>query len=204
MADTTSVNNDNKNENQTSERNYPCSPDLPGNVKQSERQIKPRTLSYSGDLMSEIEIDESKVEKIHAREQGFTFNIQELICSILKDDSFIDKLAPKICDSVFERLDKKYASLFNDVVKPLQNKVEEQAAKIQWQKGTIDKHVKKLVDHEITINAHERTIKSQEQTITEMREHVTALQQQMYDLDWRLEEQEQYSRRTSLRFHNIP
>ena len=26
----------------------------------------------------------------------------------------------------------------------------------------------------------------------------------MYDLDWRLEEQEQYSRRTSLRFHNIP
>lgn len=40
-------------------------------------------------------IDDSKVEKILARKPGVISNIQELICSSLKDDSFINKLVHK-------------------------------------------------------------------------------------------------------------
>jgi hypothetical protein len=80
--------------------------------------------------------------------------------------------------------------LLNEVVKPLQDTVNNQAAMIQEQKGTIDKHVKKLVDHEFTI--------------TRQAERINDLENQYYDLDIRLDDQEQYSRRTSLRFHNVP
>jgi hypothetical protein len=49
--------------------------------------------SYSADDLDKTTlIDDSKVDKILARKPGVTFNIQELICSILKDDSFINKL----------------------------------------------------------------------------------------------------------------
>ena len=65
-------------------------------IKQTTRQIKPRRLSYSAhDRDKTTLIDDSKVDKILARKPGVTFNIQELICSILKDDSFINKLVHK-------------------------------------------------------------------------------------------------------------
>jgi hypothetical protein len=54
-----------------------------------------------------------------------------------------------VCDNINE----KYEQLLNEVVKPLQDIVNNQAAMIQEQKGTIDKHIKKLVDHEFTIIA---------------------------------------------------
>ena len=148
-------------------RGLPNSPDdLPGNIKQSERQMKPRKVSYSAENLAKGDIDDSKVEQIQARKPGLTFNIQELICGILKDDSFIDKLVPKICDSVCERLDvkltEKYDHLLNEVVKPLEIKVEkqneqiqEQQTQIEGQKVIIQAHVKKLVEHNSRIRAQD-------------------------------------------------
>ena len=73
----------------STKRKNPCSPDdLPGHQKQVSRQTKPRKLSYSADDLDKSGIDDTK--------PGITFNIQELVCSVLKDDSFINKLVPKI------------------------------------------------------------------------------------------------------------
>ena len=45
---------------------------------------------------------------------------------------------PKICESVCDNINEKYERLLNEVVKPLQDTVNNQAAMIQEQKGTID------------------------------------------------------------------
>ena len=52
-----------------------------------------------------------------------------------------------MCDTIHEN----YERLFNEVAKPLQDTVNYQADIIQNQNGTIDKHVKQLVDHQFTI-----------------------------------------------------
>jgi hypothetical protein len=104
------------------------------------RQTKPRKLSYSADDLDKSGIDDTKVEQILAKKPGITFNIQELVCSVLKDDSFINKLVPKICESVCQKLEEKYVNLVNDVVKPLQESVIKQAELIKQQSTTIDKH----------------------------------------------------------------
>jgi hypothetical protein len=54
----------------------------------------PRKLSYSADDLDKSGIDDTKVEQILAKKPRITFNIQELVCSVLKDDSFINKLVP--------------------------------------------------------------------------------------------------------------
>ena len=210
------TNTDKKAEKISGKRGLPNSPDdLPGNIKQSERQTKPRRLSYSAENLAKGGIDDTKVEQFQARKPGLTFNIHELICGILKDDSFIDKLVPRICDSVCERLDKKisekYEQLVNDVVIPLERKVDqqnkqiqEQQTQIEQQKSTITAHVKKLIEHDSRIRNQERIVQEHNETINKMEKTFDELQNKIYDLDWRLDEQEQYSRRISLRFHNIP
>jgi prefoldin subunit 5 len=189
----------------STKRKNPCSPDdLPGHQKQVSRQTKPRKLSYSADDLDKSGIDDTKVEQILAKKPGITFNIQELVCSVLKDDSFINKLVPKICESVCQKLEEKYVNLVNDVVKPLQESVIKQAELIKQQSTTIDKHVVKLTQHEHTVNKQDEHIKTLQQTVTDLKGNITDLQNNLSDLDIRLEDQEQYSRRTSLRFHNIP
>ena len=82
-------------------------------------------------------IDDSKDDKILIRKPGVTLNIQELICSILKDDSFINKPAPKIYESVRDNINEKH-EMVNEVVNPLQDTVNYQVVIMQEQKGTID------------------------------------------------------------------
>ena len=92
----------------------------------------------------------------------------------------------------------------NDVVNPLQETVNKQAELIKQQSTTIDKHVVKLIQHEHTVNKQDEHIKTPQQTVTDLKGNITDLQNNISDLDMRLEDQEQYSRRTSIRFHNIP
>lgn len=195
----------NINKDYDSKRKQPSSPDdLPAEIKQTSRQTKARTLSFSSEELNRYEINDSKVDKILSRKSGFTFNIQELICGILKDDSFIDKIVPKICQSVCEKLEIKYESLVRDIVKPLEDQVSSQAAQIKEQNTTIDLHVQKLVDHELMIRDQGATIIELKQTLFELQKETEDLYILNNELEQRLDEQEQYSRRTSLRFHNIP
>jgi uncharacterized coiled-coil protein SlyX len=103
------------------------------------------------------------------KKPGITFNIQELVCSVLKDDSFITKLVPKICEFVCQKLEEKYVNLVNDVVKPLQESVIKQAELIKQQSTTIDKHVVKLTQHEHTVNKQDEHIKTLQQTVTDLK-----------------------------------
>lgn len=201
-------------------RKTPSSPDdLPSFHKQSERQTRARKISLSADDLDKI--DEKKVEQIQARKPGVTFNLQELICGILNDDTFIDKLVPKLCEKVFARLDEKYSQIFDEMVKPmkelqetvisqateikvLQDTVTSQDTEIKKQRSTIDKHVVALYNHNSTIKKHEETISLLSTTVYKLESQVNELQGRLCDLDMRLDEQEQYSRRTSLRFNNIP
>jgi S-adenosylmethionine synthetase len=89
----------------------------------------------------------------------------ELVCSVLKDDSFINKLVPKICESVCQKLEEKYVNLVYDVVKPLQESVIKQAELIKQQSTTIDKHVVKLTQHEHTVNKQDEHIKTLQQLL---------------------------------------
>jgi hypothetical protein len=64
-----------------------------------------------------------------------------IIKSNVKIIILVFQIMPKICESVCDNINEKYERLLNEVVKPLQDTVNNQAAMIQEQKGTIDKHV---------------------------------------------------------------
>jgi uncharacterized coiled-coil protein SlyX len=67
----------------------------------------------------------------------------------------------------------------------------------------IENHEQKMCKQFIQINTLERTIKDQSLAINEHEAELESLHKKMSELEIRLESQEQYSRRTSLRFHNI-
>ena len=125
----------------SSKRKDPFSPDdLPATQKQLSRQTKARTLSYSSEQLDKS-VDEMKVDQIINRKPGVTFNLPELICAILQDETFVDKLTPKITNAIWEKMENKYDQLINEAVKPLHEKVEKQAELLNAQNVIIKKQV---------------------------------------------------------------
>lgn len=182
----------------TSKRKNPCSPDdLLATKMQQGRQTKPRKLSYSADNLDQGGVDENKVEKILNKTPGVTFNLPELVCAVLQDDNFIEKLTPKITEALWSKIEAKYDKMFTDYIKPMQEKIDKQDELLNAQNDIINKQVQ-------IVNDLEHKLADQMQINDKLEESNTQLHHQITDLDNRLDEQEQYSRRTSLRFHNIP
>jgi uncharacterized protein HemX len=73
-----------------------------------------------------------------------------------------------ICESVCQKLEEKYVTLVNDVVKPLQETVNKEAELIKQQRTTIDKHVEKLPQPEHTVHKQDEHIKTLQQTVTDL------------------------------------
>jgi len=171
----------------STKRKNPYSPhDLPDHQKQVSRQTKPRKFSYSADELDKSGINDTNVEQILAKNPEPSINIQELVCGELRDDSFINKLVPKICESVCQKLEEKYVTLVNDVVKPLQETVNKEAELIKQQRTTIDKHVEKLPQPEHTIHKQDEHIKTLQETVTDLKGNITDLQNNISDLHMRL------------------
>ena len=107
-----------------------------------------------------------------------------------------DKIADSIAESINRAIDKKLQSTVNEHIKPLVDTINQQQKQIDEQKQMIAKQATLLA------NVH----KSNEQNTRandEQDKEIEALYRKVEELEYRLENQEQYSRRTSLRFHNI-
>ncbi len=95
--------------------------------------------------------------------------ISEVVVATLKNEEFIQSLAPLICKQVMELLKPDLLKIVHEKVAPLEAQVFDQDKIIKYQQNQIDE-----------------------------------LNTKVDNLENRVEEQEQYSRRTSLRFNNVP
>jgi septal ring factor EnvC (AmiA/AmiB activator) len=103
------------------------------------------------------------------------FHLSEVVCATLKNQDFLESIIPMISEKVIESITPRILKLVDDSIKPHLEKV---------------KQCQEAITHkEIEINKQNKVIKS--------------LQEKLNNVETRIEEQEQYSRRTSLRFNRI-
>lgn len=111
--------------------------------------------------------------------QGKTFSLPDIIFGAFKNQNLVNQLAPVLAEAIMPTLKSAVESAFqslNDTIKS--------------QSETIDKQNREIV------TLHDK-LKNAEKSNQD-------LQQQIWGLEESMDELEQYSRRTSLRFHNCP
>lgn len=84
----------------------------------------------------------------------------------------------------------------NEYMEPLKTTISNQDKKIE-------EHTVKICKQFIWIDRLDKQVKTHDDSLRENDAEIEALYKRISDLETRLESQEQYSRRTSLRFHNI-
>lgn len=161
--------------NISNKRQVPESPDnLPATLKQVSRQIRRRN--------SVADLRDLDTKKAPSTRKTMTDKVMEVLSSPDVLNQIIPLLAQKIGET-------------------LSNLIETQV------KQSIDSHIKPLLDtvkgHEKSIESLENTIDDQAKMMQEQDSEIDQLHRRVCELEIRLENQEQYSRRTSLRFHNI-
>lgn len=203
MAAPTDVNNDNNSEilNTSSQPNAsitrssnkrlnPDSPDtLPATQKQNLRQIRRR--NSVGDLR-----DLDTIKKTPVSRKNITDKVLEALTSPDVLNRIIPVLSEKIGETISTLIESEIQACVSTHINPLKEIVHKQ-------EKTIENHEQKICKQFIQINTLERTIKDQSLAIGEHEAELQFLHKKMSELEIRLESQEQYSRRTSLRFHNI-
>ena len=203
MAAPTDVNNDNKFEilntssqpnvsitRSSNKRSNPDSPDtLPATQKQTLRQIRRR--NSVGDLS-----DLGTNKKIPVSRKNITDKVLEALTSPDVLSKIIPVLSEKIGETISTLIESEIQACVEIHINPLKEIVYKQ-------EKTIENHEQKICKQFIQINTLERTVKDQSLAIDEHGAELESLYKKMSELEIRLESQEQYSRRTSLRFHNI-
>ena len=102
-----------------------------------------------------------------------------------------DKISESITDSINSSVEASIKALMDEHIIPLKQTLKEQQKRIDEQKEMISKQ------------AHLVVQRIQEEQHLEKDKEIDSLHDIVNNLEVRLEHQEQYSRRTSLRFHNI-
>ena len=203
MAAPTDVNNDNKFEilntssqpnvsitRSSNKRSNPDSPDtLPATQKQTLRQIRRR--NSVGDLS---DLGTNKKTPVSRK------NITDKVLEALTSPDVLNKIIPVLSEKIGETISTLIESEIQACVETHINPLKEIVHK---QEKTIENHEQKICKQFIQINTLERTVKDQSLAIDEHGAELESLYKKMSELEIRLESQEQYSRRTSLRFHNI-
>lgn len=109
-----------------------------------------------------------------------TIQLSELVLSVINSPQISELLIPKIVSQVVETLQSTIEQIVDDKIRP-------------------------YVD---TLKANQELIEKQAKIIKDQTHDISLLNSQIRDknmeLENRIEEQEQYSRRTSLRFNNVP
>ena len=107
-----------------------------------------------------------------------------------------DKISESITDSINSSVEASIKALMDEHIIPLNQTLKEQQKRIDEQKEMISKQAHLVVQR----IQEEQHLKS---SLKEKDKEIDSLHDIVINLEVRLEHQEQYSRRTRLRFHNI-
>lgn len=177
-------------------RPSPLSPDnLPATAKQNTRQTRRR--NSIGDPR---DLSISKLKKPPVPRKTISDKIIEAFTSKDVLDQIIPVISNKIGESISkainEAIETHTKTYIDEHIIPMKQTIDEQNKKIDEQKKIITKQANMIVEISKDNTRRDNALKEQDIEI----DH---LHNKMNNLEIRLENQEQYSRRTSLRFHNI-
>ncbi|CAG2246640.1 unnamed protein product [Mytilus edulis] len=176
----------------SNKRGNPDSPDsLPATQKQSTRQIRRRHSNSIGDLRGVGERKTPTLRKTVADKVLDALNSPEVL------NVMIPLLSQKISDTLTPIIEQEAKRFVDIQIQPLLKQIKEQETVIQTHKQHILKQFIQISNLEQATSNHINKIKEQGKDLD-------CLSDEIADLKIRVESQEQYSRRTSLRFHNIP
>jgi hypothetical protein len=155
-------------------RDLPYSPnDISPSIKQSEKVARTNTLSSSPSL-SETVMSNQTVST--SPSEGETvLKLSDVVCAVINNPQFVDAIIPMVLDKVLEAMRPHVEKIVNDCLQP---------------------HIETIEHTKTTVLAQETVIQQQNQAINNLTNKINKLGS-------RIEEQEQYSRRTSLRFNNV-
>ncbi|CAC5369740.1 unnamed protein product [Mytilus coruscus] len=177
----------------TKKRGNPDSPeDLPGTARQVTRQIRRR--NSVGDLSS----------LTSKKTPGFRKTIADKVVEALTSPEVLDQIIPviteKLCESIELSLNKTIQTIVKSTVEehiaPMTETIKKQEEKIAEQRQMI---AVQAANH-LSLN---KIVVENLHRLDDYNSEIGDLYQKIGLLENRLENQEQYSRRTSLRFHNI-
>jgi len=177
----------------------PDSPtDLPTTQKQQLRQIRRR--NSIGDLRD-------IGQKPAAKTPAMRINVTDKVIEALTSPDVLNKIVPVLTDKITETItsviETSIQSCVDSHIKPLIETINKQQQTIADQEGKITVQTNKLTEQSDTISKLEHKTTEQGWTIKEQYAEINVLYNEISGLEIRIESQEQYSRRTSLRFHNI-
>ena len=109
-------------------------------------------------------------------ENETVFKLSEVVCATLNNHAFINTIIPMIAEKIMDQVKPKIIEIVDDRIQP-------------------------YID---TITQNKDALILQEAEMKKQSDEIKSLKSKLIKVESRIEEQEQYSRRTSLRFHNVP
>lgn len=113
---------------------------------------------------------------VSAVEQETVLKLSDVVCATLRNDEFINSLIPLISQNVIEHIAPKIKDIVHECLDP----------------------------HLAIIKHNKDALIVKDIEMSKQNEEIQILKAKLDKLETRIEEQEQYSRRTSLRFNNVP
>ncbi|CAG2217113.1 unnamed protein product [Mytilus edulis] len=109
-------------------------------------------------------------------EKETVFKLSDVVCATLKNQEFMDSIIPLITEKVIEMVKPKIVQIVDECMQP----------------------------HLLSIKHNKDALILNTVELNKYKEEMKMLKTKLDKVEARIEEQEQYSRRTSLRFHNVP
>ncbi|CAC5422940.1 unnamed protein product [Mytilus coruscus] len=109
-------------------------------------------------------------------ENETVFKLSEVVCATLNNQAFINTIIPMIAEKIMDQVKPKIIVIVDDRIQP---------------------YIDTIIQDKDALILQEAELKKQS-------DEIKSLKSMLVKVEYRTEEQEQYSRRTSLRFHNVP
>ena len=123
-----------------------------------------------------IELESAEHILAQSIEKETVFKSSEVVCATLKNKAFISSIIPMIAEKIMVQINPKIIEIVDDRIQP---------------------YIDSIKNQKDALILQEVELKNQ-------RDEIKSLKSKLNKVESRIEEQEQYSRRTSLRFHNVP
>ncbi|VDI80458.1 Hypothetical predicted protein [Mytilus galloprovincialis] len=151
----------------------------PDNLSPSMQEVEKvaRTANLDSSLSGSIVSEHDSSEQIISSIENETvFKLSDVVSATLKNQEFLDSIIPLITEKVIEMVKPKIALIVDECIQP----------------------------HLLTIEHNKEALILKDVELNNQKEQINSLNRKLDKIEARIEEQEQYSRRTSLRFHNVP
>ena len=146
-------------------------------------------------------------QKPAAKTPALRLSVTDKAMVALSSSDVLNKIVPFLTDEITETItsviETSIQSYVDSHIKPLIETINKQQQTIAQHEGKITFQTNKLAELSDTISNIEHKTTSQGWTIKEQYAEINALYNKISGLKIRIESQDQYSGRTSLRFHNI-